>query len=200
MKLTGVLLKTVAADVNPDVPCRGRRHISTPLRFILPLLVLCQSVHSQTLDIPARPAKMISGSEFAKTIASLERPEREAKIYEQIALGNVPDFLRKLAPVHVRNIQNDQTNTATYYVAPDYLAVGSDDDYFLTPLTPGMAQKVADLLHCSLPTRKMVDDIYSAATVKLIPSPIPPTPAMISVPVFIQHNLTVANQRKEQLS
>jgi hypothetical protein len=63
-----------------------------------------------------------------------------------------------------------------------------------------VAQKVADLLHCSLPTRKMVDDIYSAAAVKLTPSPIPPTAAMISVPIFIEHNSTVAIQRKEQLA
>lgn len=163
------------------------------------LLLLCQSAYSQMLDLPPRPTNAISGSEFAKSIASLERPEREEKIYAQIALGNVPDFLRKLAPIHVEEVQNEKTNSVTYYVTPDYLAVGSDDDYFLTPLTPGMAQKVADLFHCSLPTRKMVNDIYSAATVKLIPSPIPPTSAMTSVPIFIEHNLTVANQRKEQL-
>ena len=67
------------------------------------------------------------------------------------------------------------------------------------PLSPIMAQKVADLVHCSLPTRKMVDDIYHVATVKLVPSPIPPGPAMGTVPVFIQHNETVMKQRQEQL-
>ncbi len=163
------------------------------------LWVLCEHSQAQTLALPPRPTNAISGSEFAKTIVTLERPEREEKIYAQIALGNVPDFLRKLAPIHVQSVQNEKTNTAIYYVTPDYLAVGSDDDYFLTPLTPGTAQKVADLLHCNLPTRKMVDDIYSAAAVKLIPSPIPPTSAMTSVPIFIEHDLTVANQRKEQL-
>ena len=169
-------------------------------KFIFLLfLLLSRSVDSQTLALPARPADAKLGAEFAKSIAALERSEREAKIYEAVARGNVPEFLRKLSPVHTQIIRDGKTNSATYYVTPDYLAIGSEEDYFLTPLTPIMAQKVADLLHCSLPTRKMVDDIYTAATVKLVPSPIPPSPAMATVPIFIQHNLTVRNQRAEQL-
>ena len=163
--------------------------------FLL-LFLLAVSANAQTLKLPPRPAKAMSGSEFAKAIAPLELREREEKIYEQVALGNVPDFLRKLCPVRVQEINDDKTNAATYYVTPDYLAVGSDEDYFLTPLSPIMAQKVADLLHCSLPTRKMADDIYKAAEVKLVPSPIPPSPAMATVPIFIQHNDTVKKQRK----
>ncbi|MFO1512715.1 MAG: hypothetical protein U1F83_07355 [Verrucomicrobiota bacterium] len=73
---------------------------------------------------------------------------------------------------------------ATYYVTPDYLAVGTDADYFLTPLTPLTAQFIADQLDCTLPTRKMVDAIYAAAAVKFAPSPIPPSAAMTTVPVF----------------
>jgi hypothetical protein len=41
----------------------------------------------------------------------------------------------------------------------------------------------------------MVDDIYRAARVKLAPSPIPPTPAMTTVPVFAEHNATIRKQR-----
>jgi len=162
----------------------------------LPLLFLCQRLFSQTLDLPARPASAPSGSEFAASVTNLERPEREEKIFAQVTAGNVPDFLRKLVPVRV----HDGTNAATYFVTPDYLAVGSDADYFLTPLTPAMAQRIADLLHCGLPTRKMVDEIYAAAAVKLEPAPIPPSAAMTTVPVFIQHNATVLAQRKAQLA
>ena len=49
-----------------------------------------------------------------------------------------------------------------FFVAPDYLAVGTDEDYLLTPMTPMIAQRIADRLGCTLPTRKMVDDIYAA--------------------------------------
>src|SRR5207249_10522967 len=91
------------------------------------------------------------------------------------------------------------TNTATFYVNPDYLAIGSDEDYFLAPISPQTAQKIANGLDCSLPTRKMVDQIFAAAKVKLVPSPIPPTPAMATVPVFSNHNAIVRAQRAEHL-
>ena len=41
-----------------------------------------------------------------------------------------------------------------------------------------------------------MDDIYANATIKLTPSPIPPSPAMTTVPVFLKHNATVAGQRQ----
>ena len=91
------------------------------------------------------------------------------------------------------------TNSATFYATPDYLAVGSDEDYFLIPISPNTAQRIADALGCSLPTPKMVDEIYAAAEVKLAPAPIPPTPAMTTVPVFSNHNAIVRAQRAEQL-
>ncbi len=108
--------------------------------------------------------------------------------------GNVPPFLRALVPVTVAI----GATKATYFVTPDYFAIGSDDDFFLTPLTPGTAQNIADLAGCCLPTPKMVDDIYGAATVKLTPEPIPPSPAMTTVPVFLRHNEMVRLQRKDR--
>jgi hypothetical protein len=84
------------------------------------------------------------------------------------------------------------------FVTPTYLAVGTDDDYLLVPMTPYTAQRIADKLHCILPTPKMVDAIYSAAEVKLPPSPIPPSPAMTTVPVFLAHSQTVILQRRAE--
>ncbi len=46
---------------------------------------------------------------------------------------------------------------------PDYLSIGSNDDWARIPLSPMAAQQIADSLNCFLPTRKMVDDIYKAA-------------------------------------
>ncbi|MGO9916848.1 MAG: hypothetical protein ACLQIB_19385 [Isosphaeraceae bacterium] len=158
------------------------------------ILLLCSSLPAQSLDLPPRPPAAQKGTAFARSIAHLPRPEREARILAEVKAGNVPPFLRALVPVTVRNA----ATTATYFVTPDYLAIGSDDDYFLTPLSPGMAQKIADLAGCCLPTPKMVDDIYAAATLKLTPEPIPPSPAMTTVPVFLRHNEMVCIQRKDR--
>jgi Secretion system C-terminal sorting domain len=170
-------------------------------RYILPFLLVtaffaAAALDSQTLPLPPRSASAMSGSALANYLIPLSRTDRENILYYQIAAGNVPDFLRTLCPVTSTAVIGGITRRITYYVTADYMAVGSNDDYFLTPMTPLLAQQLADLLHCTMPTRKMVNDIWTAAAVKLAPSPIPPTAEMITVPVFIQHNTTVGLQRK----
>ncbi len=148
-------------------------------------------VAGQSLDLPPRRPSAPGGKAFALSIAGLPRAERERTIFAEFMAGNVPPFLRTLVPVAVAA----GSVKGSYLVTPDYLAIGSDDDYFLTPLTPQTAQAIADRLECVLPTAKMVDDIYAQATVKLVPAPIPPSPAMTTVAEFLRHNATVAAQR-----
>ena len=162
-------------------------------------LLLCTSLHAQTLDLPPRPIGALSGTEFARRITPLDLTEREKEIVAQVTSGNVPNFLRKLCPVPATSVGEGATNSATFYATPDYLAIGSDDDYFLIPVSPNTGQRIADALHCCLPTPKMVDEIYAAAEVKLPPLPIPPSAAMTTVPVFSNHYATVHAQRAEQL-
>ncbi len=168
--------------------------------FLLLFFLFSVSLFSQTLDVPPRPANAPTGSVFAQTIWSLPLTDREHEIYAQITSGNVPDFMRTLVPVTSTAIINGRSHTATYYVIPDYCAIGNDSDYFLMPMTPTLAQLVATALHCNLPTKKMVDQIYAAAAVKLSPWPIPPTDTMITVPIFYQHNLMVKSQRDSQIT
>ena len=165
----------------------------------LGLLLLCVSLPAQTLDLPPRASNALSGAEFTARITPLDLAEREQEVVAQITAGNVPNFLRKLCPVPASSIGEGRTNTAILYVTPDYLAIGADDDYFLMPVSPNTGQLIADALHCCLPTPKMADEIYAAAAVKLVPSPIPPTAAMTTVPVFSNHYATVRAQRAEQL-
>ncbi len=173
-----------------------------PIMLLLPgllslgfLLFACTSTQAQTLSLPERVANAPGGAEFASRVGSLALPEREKEVCSQILSGNVPAFLRKLCPVQVTNTAAGRTNTATFYVTPDYLAIGSDEDYFLMPISPNAGQRIADALNYSLPTRRMVNDIYAAAEVKLAPSPIPPSAAMTTVLVFSNHNATVRAQR-----
>ncbi len=130
-----------------------------------------------------------------KSQHALDLTQRDKAIAGEVLAGNVPDFLRKFCPIMVTNVADGLTNVGTFFVTPDYLAVGADGNYFFTPVSPGTAQRIADRLACILPTRKMVNAIYAAAEVKLAPSPIPPSPAMTTVPIFVQHNATVRAQR-----
>lgn len=161
------------------------------------------SVAAQRLSLPPRPAGAPGGQDFIKLIAPLPAPpdmQRENLIYSQIAAGNVPDFMRKLVLISTNALINGTNHTVSYYVTPDYMCIGADNDYFLEPMTPILAQRVANLLGCSLPTRKMVKDIWAQAQVKLAPTPLPPGPSMVTVPVFKQHNDLVWTQRSACLA
>lgn len=67
--------------------------------------------------------------------------------------GNVPNFLRELVPIAFSKTVNDSVYNVTYFVTPDYMAVESDSNYFLIPMTPILAQKLADSLSFTLPTK-----------------------------------------------
>jgi hypothetical protein len=69
----------------------------------------------------------------------------------------------------------DATGEPTFYVMPDVLAIGSNADYFRMPMGPRTAQSIGDAFGCIMPTRKMVNDIYTASTVKVARSA-PPCP------------------------
>ncbi len=161
------------------------------------LSVIGFSATAQVLNLPARHAGALDGNQFEATIASasLSLTNRENMIYTEISNGNVPSFFRNLKPVTSTAVISGITETITYYVAPDYLMVGTDTNYFLCPMSPMLATKIADLTGCTLPTRKMVNDIYGAATVKLSPSTIPPSSQMSTVPIFDQENTTIRGQR-----
>lgn len=157
--------------------------------------LFCSNIYAQVLPVPPRPTNTLSGSEFVSVIWSMPREQREEQIYSQIISGNIPNFMRQLKAVKGISILGGTNHTATYFVIPEYLAVGSDSDYFLTPMTPLLAQRICNALHCTLPTKKMVDQIYATAPCKLRPQPIPPTPQMTTVPVFAQHNDSVKSIR-----
>jgi len=158
-------------------------------------VIYASSVLAQSLALPPRPANAPDGDAFAEKISTLDPVARDREIANAFLSGNAPDFLRKFCPVNVTNFFNGVTNVATFFVTPDYLAIGSDTNYFLAPIFPSTAQRIADKLDCALPTRKIVDAIYAAAQVKLAPSPIPPSAAMTSVPIFVQHNKIIWAQR-----
>jgi hypothetical protein len=144
--------------------------------------------------IPPRPADALGGRAFMKSISALPRPAREEAIAAEICRGNMPDFLRTFRPITVKATdKSGKEHTATVEVMPDYLAVGSDADFVRVPMSPQTAQRIADAFGCSLPTQKIVDDVYHAATVKL--EPIPLTQAREAVETFVKHNDLIEQQR-----
>ncbi len=138
---------------------------------------------------PPRPDGAVTGSAFYARVESLGPAEREEQMFQEIVSGNVPACVRGVHDVAV--IDKKSGKRATVRVTGDYLAVGSDDDYLRTPMSPLTAQRIADQLGCLLPTKKIVDDIYALARRQVaIPIP-PPDRTMVLMPRFRQHSTLV---------
>jgi hypothetical protein len=175
---------------------------------VLLVLVLClQSINAfgtDWADIQAFLVKKISprssfamtGSEFAKYLSAMDKSDREQAILSQIIKGNLPDFLRRLKPVQlIQKFGDGKTTVATIFVMPDYLAIGSDHDFLLMPMSWYAATAIAVRLGFILPTKKMVDAIFEQSDVHLSPAPMPPGSQMRSLAYFSEHNRRVKEQR-----
>jgi hypothetical protein len=145
-------------------------------------------------SLPKRPADALGGKEFFKTLDKLTPTEREEAIAMEVLRGNIPEFLRTFQKVTVKTTDKaGKEHTAVIEVMPDYLAVGSDTDFVRVPMTPQTASRIADAFGCALPTRKIVDEVYRASTVKLEPKPM--TENRESPATFLQHNAIIEKQR-----
>lgn len=148
-----------------------------------------------TRSIPARRAQDLTGSQFVGYVSGMNPQEREAAILGEISKGNVPEFLRTLVPVELQGQRaNGQKLTATIFVMPDYLAIGSNSDFLRIPMNLHTAVTVAEHFGFVLPTRKMVDAIYLQSRYHLAPQPLPAGPEMRSTAYYWEHNQMIEDQ------
>jgi hypothetical protein len=147
--------------------------------------------------IPAtRPSTTapLGGKAFLQSLASLPAAERESAIAARITHGGLPPFLTHFKTITLKAMLGDgKSHEIELEVAPDYVSVGTDADFVRTPLTPRAALPIAASLGCTLPTRKLVDEIDARAQVRL--DPVPLTVNRESVDTFIQHNDAIESQR-----
>ena len=146
--------------------------------------------------MPPAPADRITGNDFYRQAFAMKWKERDSFAVKEILAANIPSFLKKFEKIKVSVIDSitGKIIHAEYFVAPDYLSVGTDDDWARMNITPLAAQKIADSFNCFLPTRKMVDDIYKAAKIKL--EPVPLYAFRDSTPTMWHHHLIIEGQRK----
>lgn len=117
--------------------------------------------------LPARPPDAKPASVVLAETAHLPLADREARWVAEILAGNVPAHLRQ--PVRV-----ETDGGGGVWVLPDYLALGSDDDWVRLPLTVAAATQIAQALGANLPTREIVDSVWAAADERLEPIPLAP--------------------------
>lgn len=138
--------------------------------------------------IPQRKISAPSGSEFINKIIGLNKTQRADAILNEFMEGNIPDFLRQFKIIRMKTI--------SYLVTSDYLSIGNNADYIRMPMSPLMAQKIADKYDCSLPTKYMVETIHNQAEIKLRPKPWGPPydHTMDDTNRYLVHNDTINKQ------
>jgi hypothetical protein len=121
--------------------------------------------------------------------------DREQAIRDEILKGNLPEFLRMLVPVGLHcELPSGKSLTATIFVAPDYLAIGSNADFLRIPMNLHTAIAIAGRFGFILPTKKMVDAIYLESRYHLVPQPLPAGPQMRSTAYYWTHNQMIEDQ------
>lgn len=172
------------------------------LNVIISLQLLVMS-HASTfakpsgrvLNLPSRPQGALSGSTFINKIKLLSTAKREQAILKEILSGNIPNFERFLTPIDRKLTSGPyKGQTLRFWALPDYISVGSDQDFVIVPLNLPSIKILAEKLDLSLPTPKMVNDIYAQAKVKLIPSPLPQVKDITSTRNILKHDALVHKQ------
>jgi len=145
--------------------------------------------------IPSRPADAITGSEFARRTEGMSEAERQAAALVELRSGNVPPSSRRLTAVSMTGESPDgQPVTATVWVMPDYLSIGSDQDFLRAPLTYSSAAAIANEFGAVLPTPKIVDAVYDRSTERLTPQPLPAGRGMRSSEYCLRHHEMIQQQ------
>jgi hypothetical protein len=168
------------------------------MRYLLIMLIIvaCSPPRTTTIIKIARQSSL-GGNAFYKQAAAMKWKERDSLAISEILKGDIPDFLKKFVRINTQITSSEgRLIKAHYYVMPDYLSIGTNDDFARIPLTPMAAQQIADSFHCFLPTRKIVNDIYEQAKVKL--EPVPMYAFRDSTVTMWQHHLIIEGQRRQR--
>jgi hypothetical protein len=140
----------------------------------------------------------LDGTDFARQVETLSGAQRDAMIEPVLLAGDIPEFLRHLRPVTLRGkLASGKTVSVRICVTPDYLAVGSNNDFVRVPVGLRTALVVAERFGFMLPTTKIVDAIYAQADARVRPEPLQAGPMMRSTPYFVLHDRLV---RQESLA
>ena len=128
-----------------------------------------------------------------ENLSHLNVRQREDSLVTFMSNGFMPAYNFRFKKVsYEHKSASGKKYKISYWVSPDYLSIGSDDNFVRMPPTPQAVQTLADQFGCVLPTTKMVDYIYESANIKL--PPIPLTEHRDSLPTFIKHHNLIQKQ------
>lgn len=157
------------------------------------LLILSQGLTAGEISSTTH----LTGSQFATYVANMDSRQREQAILKELLGGDMPRFLKNLVPVELKyQPSGGKSITATVFVMPEYLSIGSDNDFLRIPMNLYTAAAIATHMGFVLPTRKIVDAIYRQASFHFSPEPMTAGPQMRSTEYYRVHNQKIEEQAR----
>lgn len=143
-----------------------------------------------------KPEPALTGWNFMLKADKMGFWELEDYIAQTVLEGNVPAPMKYFRKIVFRTPVIDSVevlkkrHTIEMWVLPDYLTIGTDESFVRMPMGPLAAQRIADSLHCILPTTYLVDRIAEASEGHLDIFPFRPLENRNSQPIVFQdsHN------------
>ena len=159
-------------------------------------------LHKASMPVPAladKPTATLAGSDFMRRADTTAFWTLEDLIVETVTAGQVPDALRHFRKITFTTPVVDSVeilrkkHKVEMWVLPDYVAIGTNDDYVRMPMGPYAAQRIADSLDCTLPTPFLVDRIAEASEGHVDIFPFRPLGNRNSQPIVFQDSNNAIN-------
>lgn len=159
-------------------------------------------LHKASMPVPAladKPTATLAGSDFMRRADTTAFWTLEDIIVETVTAGQVPDALRHFRKITYTTPVVDSVeilrkkHKVEMWVLPDYVAIGTNDDFVRMPMGPLAAQRIADALDCTLPTPFLVDRIAEASEGHVDIFPFRPLGNRNSQPIVFQDSNNAIN-------
>lgn len=159
-------------------------------------------LHKASMPVPAladKPTATLAGSDFMRRADTTAFWTLEDIIVEMVTAGQVPDALRHFRKITFTTPVVDSVeilrkkHKVEMWVLPDYVAIGTNDDFVRMPMGPLAAQRIADALDCTLPTPFLVDRIAEASEGHVDIFPFRPLGNRNSQPIVFQDSNNAIN-------
>ena len=158
------------------------------------LLIGCRATRTIPWPALANQQAAGTGTAFYTQAAAYSWQQRDSLALAWLLAGQSPRWQSRFVKIKVQTTDSTTGKTIRghYYASPDYISLGTHTQWARIPLTPMTAQRLADTLHCFLPTPTMVDAIYQQASHR--PAPLPLFAFRDSTPTFYHHHLMIQGQ------
>ena len=156
----------------------------------------------ETMAVPYfqdKPQASLTGWDFMLKADKMGFWKLEDAIAEAVLEGNMPQELKSFRKIVFRTPVVDSVeilrkpHKVEIWVLPDYISIGTSNDFVRMPMGPLAAQRIADSLHCILPTTFLVDRIAEVAQGHLNIFPFRPLGSRNSQPIVYQDSNNAIN-------